>query len=224
MKQASTRMLFSYWDALRGERAAPERSEIEPGAIRHALPDAFILEIEPDGSARMRLAGTRLCALIGRELKGGAFQDLFAAGSREELRRCLEAVLADTDGIVAGAVGATASGRRLELELLLLPLRHHAHPHTRALGAIAPVSVPSWIGFDVVAALELVSARVLRTPRPERRLLAPSVSRSPKLRRFVVVEGGRAGGNEGGGGNSGPCSSGGQGAGPRAATGSAGPR
>src|SRR5215204_4458470 len=45
MKHATTRMIFGYWDALRGERSAPERGEIEPGEIRHVLADTFVLEV-----------------------------------------------------------------------------------------------------------------------------------------------------------------------------------
>ena len=45
MKHATSRMLFAYWDALRGERSSPERGAINPGAIRHILADTFILEI-----------------------------------------------------------------------------------------------------------------------------------------------------------------------------------
>ena len=62
MKHATSRMLFAYWDAARGERASPERSEIEPGAIRHILADTFILEIGANGTAEFRLA-ERECAL-----------------------------------------------------------------------------------------------------------------------------------------------------------------
>ena len=76
MKNASTRLVFEYWDGLRGERAAPERGEIEPGALRHALADTFVLENEPIGPV-FRLAGTRLCALFGREQRGRAFAALW---------------------------------------------------------------------------------------------------------------------------------------------------
>src|SRR4051794_37663355 len=69
MKHAASRMLYAYWDGARGERAAPERSEIEPGAIRHILADTFI-QIGAHGAAEFRLAGTRLCAPFGRELRG----------------------------------------------------------------------------------------------------------------------------------------------------------
>ena len=58
MKNLSTRLVYEYWDALRGERAAPERGEIEPGALRHALADTFVLENEPIGPV-FRLLGAK---------------------------------------------------------------------------------------------------------------------------------------------------------------------
>ncbi len=55
MKYASSQIVYAYWDRLRGDRAAPERGEIEPGEIREALADAFVLEMV-DGVAMFRLA------------------------------------------------------------------------------------------------------------------------------------------------------------------------
>ena len=41
MKHPSARELYDYWNAQRGLRAAPERADIEPGAIRRALADTW---------------------------------------------------------------------------------------------------------------------------------------------------------------------------------------
>ena len=46
MKHAASRELYAYWEELRGQRPAPERAEIEPGAIRHVLSEAFILALD----------------------------------------------------------------------------------------------------------------------------------------------------------------------------------
>ena len=70
MKHAASRELYAYWEERRGQRPAPERADIEPGAIRQALSDTFILELEAADGHSFRLAGTRVCALFGRELKG----------------------------------------------------------------------------------------------------------------------------------------------------------
>lgn len=193
MKQPTTRMLFSYWDALRGARAAPERAEIDPGAIRHVLADTFILELDQDRLASIRLAGTRLCALFGGELKDRSFASLWPRAQAAEVRRCLDIVVDDSAGVVVGLVGATPRGARIDLEMVLLPLRHRGQPHVRVLGAIAPATVPAWLGFDAVTRLETVSLRVLlpsAAPPQPKPAVDVEITREP-VPRFVVYEGGR---------------------------------
>lgn len=192
MKQATTRMLFSYWDGLRGARSAPERGEIEPGAIRQVLPDTFILELDRDRRAAIRLAGTRLCALFGGELKDRSFASLWRQADGVEARRCVDIVVDDAAGVVAGLVGTTPRQARVDLEMVLLPLRHRGQPHVRILGAIAPAIAPPWLGFDAVTRLETVSLRVLSpSPAPPAvPAIEVEVVRDP-VRRFVVYQGGR---------------------------------
>ena len=69
MKHAATRALYAYWDRCRGDRAAPDRADIEPGAIRHVLGDTFIVTFDAKAGHPFRLAGTRICALFGGELE-----------------------------------------------------------------------------------------------------------------------------------------------------------
>ncbi|KAA2242196.1 PAS domain-containing protein [Salinarimonas soli] len=192
MKHASTRMIFSYWDALRGERAAPDRGEIEPGEIRHVLADTFILEIGADRTAEFRLAGTRLCALFGRELKGARFVDLWPEHAGPGIRRHVGTVIDETAGLVIGLLGTTESGDTVDLEMVLLPLRHRGKPHARVLGALSPATIPAWLGFSPVTSLATVSLRVIW---PSGRSEGPSFGRGDpqdRRRRFVVHEGGRS--------------------------------
>ena len=77
MKQDASVALFHYWDRLRSGRPAPQRAEIEPSDIKTLLADTFILERDTRGEAIFRLAGTRLCAMYGRELKGFLFPSLW---------------------------------------------------------------------------------------------------------------------------------------------------
>jgi hypothetical protein len=72
MRHASIRELFDYWNERRGRRPAPERADIEPSAIRGVLADTFILFFQPRIGHPFRVAGTRVCALFGREIKGKA--------------------------------------------------------------------------------------------------------------------------------------------------------
>lgn len=191
MKHPSSRILFSYWDALRGQRAAPERGEIEPGEIRHVLADTFILEITDDRMARFRLGGTRLCALFGGELKGQALHELWPADGQDEMRHFIDVVVDETAGLVAGLAGVTDSGVRIDLELLLLPLRHQGKTQARLMGALSPAAAPSWIGVHPITHLETMSHRVIwPSGRPLAQVPAAGTAME-KRRGFVLHRGGR---------------------------------
>lgn len=190
MRHPTSRVLFAYWDGLRGARSAPERGEIEPGAIRHVLADTFILDLDEPGEPMLRLAGTRLCGLFGRELKGEGFADLWTGGGRDEIGRLIAAVQDDAAGIVGGLVGHTADGDRITLEILLLPLRHHGRTHSRVLGAISPGAIPAWMGLKPVVSLETISLRII-WPVGEVAPAAPPPA-IERRGRLVVHQGGRA--------------------------------
>jgi hypothetical protein len=70
MKHPSVLELYNYWNKRRGQQAAPERSDVEPGAIPRALADAFVIAFDANAAHPFRIAGTRLCAAFGREVRG----------------------------------------------------------------------------------------------------------------------------------------------------------
>src|SRR3979490_389264 len=86
MKHPSSRGFFSYWDAKRGDARAPDRSEIEPSAVRELLGDIFVLSYDSDAGFPFRVAGTRACALLGRDLKDNSFSALFATDGRRQIK------------------------------------------------------------------------------------------------------------------------------------------
>src|SRR5690606_4872802 len=85
MKHKSSQAVFAYWNEQRGQSPAPKRSDIDPAAIRHALGDSIILSADFVDRLRFRLAGTRVCALFERELKGEAFVGLWSEASRPSI-------------------------------------------------------------------------------------------------------------------------------------------
>ena len=161
MKHQSSRRLFDYWNRRRGNRPAPERGEIEPGAIRTILSDTFILGCEPGGDPAFRLAGTKVCALFCRELKGQSFTALWESAGREKLRKLVQTVADESVGLVAGVRGEANGGTSVELELLLLPLAYRGRAHARLLGVLAPIATPCWFGTAPLADLRLGSLRHL---------------------------------------------------------------
>jgi hypothetical protein len=188
MKHASIRQVFGYWNERRGVRLAPDRGDIEPAAIRHALADTFILAADPSTGLSFRIAGTRVCALFGRELKGVPFADLWTPENRAAIRALLGIVTGESVGIVAGGSGPGAEGDALHFELLLLPLRHRGGTEARILGAFVPEEAPGWLGAATLGRLTLGTVRYLG-PQAEAAGGSPLVATAPlrRLRRGLVV-------------------------------------
>ena len=158
MKHSSTRSLFDYWNEKRRDRPAPERADIEPAAIRHALGDTFMLAADFVDQLRFRLAGTRVCALFCRELKGEEFTALWDEDSRARIDDVLAAVNDEADGAVAGVTGRAADGQ-IDLEFMVLPLAHIGHARVRAIGTLTPLVPFYWLGEKPIVTLTLGTVR-----------------------------------------------------------------
>jgi hypothetical protein len=206
MRHRVSRELYAYWDSLRGARAAPDRGDIDPASIRHVLADTFILEVDSACTFPMRLCGSRLNALRGDDQKGVSFLDMWRDQERRDVAAALLTVIDGATPIVGGARTGPDPGnsfvadwatQEMDLELLLLPLRHFGKTHSRLLGSLAAFGSPRWFGRDRAAPLELVSMRIIRAPEQEGlHGLAPSFrppgASTRAAPRLVVYEGGKS--------------------------------
>ena len=180
MKHPASREFIAYWDEKRGINAAPERSELEPGPIRELLGDIFVLSYDPDAGYPFRVAGTRVCALLGQDLKGKEFAAQFEAASRIEIEDILDAVIADKLAAVVGVTARTSEGRPVPLELLLLPFSIRPHMPVSLTGLLVPF-VDDCFGLT---GLTVTSWRYMGHP-PQR--FAPRVLRKLALARGLMV-------------------------------------
>jgi hypothetical protein len=190
MKHAASRELYAYWQERRGKRPAPERNEIEPGAIRQALSDAFILALDGGTGHPFRLAGTRMCALFGRELKGEPFIGLWAAASQPIVADLLAILDQERVGTVAAVAAHSAHGEPMELELLLLPLSSTRPSLARTIGVLAPLKTPQWLGVSPIGTLTLGGRRHVGASVESR--LLPRFVAPLQRQKLVVYEGGRS--------------------------------
>ncbi len=197
MRHPSTKAVFNYWNSQRRARPAPERADIDPTAIRHALGDTFMLAADFVDECRFRLAGTRVCALFCREVKGEAFGSLWSETSRDLIQELLNIATNEHAGTVAGLRGGTDDGDFVDLEMLLLPLAHGGHARIRALGVLAPTDPPYWLGEKPIIELELTTLRHIGQDletkgAPYFGQGANGVPKGGRLRHgFVVYSGGR---------------------------------
>jgi hypothetical protein len=198
MKHPVSRELYAYWNRLRGGEPAPRRGAIEPADIRGVLGDTFILEVIDRPTYRFRLAGTRLCAAYGRELKGRNLLDFWSAEDREGMATLLAAVSEDAAGTVLGVEAASARDQGVGYEMLILPLRHDGPLYDRVLGVLAPMARPYWLGVHPIVRQRITSLRLLwpdeqpqflrrREPATVVPMPPPAARRSP----LVLLQGGK---------------------------------
>ena len=161
MKHSASRELFEYWNRVRGGERAPHRGAIEPSDIRRILADTFILEVVDRSDHLVRLAGTRVCSIYCRELKGSNFFDLWSADDRSAMSTLAAAVSEDGAAAVVTIEARTARQQDLAAELILLPLRHSGSAFDRILGSLAVLERPYWLGTEPVTGQTIVSLRLI---------------------------------------------------------------
>jgi hypothetical protein len=182
MKHPSSRQFFAYWDAKRGHARAPDRSEIEPDAVRELLGDIFVLSYDNEAGFPFRVAGTRVSALLGRDVKDTSFSALFAEENRREIEDVVTYVAEEMLAAIAGITATSEDGTAAHLELLLLPFNHRAHAPISLTGLLAPFEND----LGTLKDFKLTSWRYLH--RPEK--LVPRALRKLAIARgFMVYEG-----------------------------------
>jgi hypothetical protein len=184
MKHPVSREFFAYWESKRGEARAPERSDVDPSALRELLGDIFVLSYDDAATYPFRVAGTRVCALFGRDVKDQGFPALFARQHRRDIADIIAAVAEDVVPAIAGVTAIAADGSKTHLELLLLPFNTRAHCPITLTGVLAPFEADH---RGTLSDLELTSWRYIHPP-PER--LVPRALRKLAIARgFMVYEG-----------------------------------
>lgn len=134
---AAISQVEAYWEALRGTRLVPKRSEIDPRGIETALEFAFILERIAPGIARLRVAGSHLTDLMGMEVRGMPLTTFFLPDDRRSVSNLLEEVFQGPGVSTLRLEAAGSAGRPpLEARMLLMPLKSDLGDVSRALGCL----------------------------------------------------------------------------------------
>ena len=107
------------------------------------------------------MAGTRICEDFGGEFRGASFLAGWSPDDRLTLERRLASVAHH------GAVGlftfaaATAHGRAVHYEMLVLPLTHTNDTVDRLLGALGALQRPEWLGAERLTTKRLLDDELI---------------------------------------------------------------
>lgn len=169
MRHPATQALYAYWNEVRGDRTAPRRLDIQPARIADHLLDTFILERIDGVGFRFRLAGTRVAARFGLQLKADSFLSCWRDADRGLLAHHLGSI-ADL-GRVSVFTGEAdpaddpdqppVPGLPYSFELIVLPLMHTGETIDRLLCHLVPLDDQDTWRDDSVRNLRLVAAQSL---------------------------------------------------------------
>lgn len=168
MRHPATQALYAYWNEVRGERPAPRRLEIQPARISELLLDTFILERADRGTFRFRLAGTRIAARFGLDLRARDFLSCWGEGDRALLDHHLAAIsdlgrvgLLTGEAHLSAGPGGTPAPAPCPFELIILPLMHTGHAIDRLLCHLVPLEAAGAASTSSIAGLRLMAAEAI---------------------------------------------------------------
>jgi hypothetical protein len=88
--------LFAYWASRRQGSRLPCRANIHPAHFKRHLPTVSLIDVDKDPRAyRLRLAGTGLYNVYGREITGRTLEEIYSASAADYWRRELDHVVED---------------------------------------------------------------------------------------------------------------------------------
>ena len=129
--------LFEHWSALRGHSDVPNRCEIDPRVFPDALENTFIFERIAEGDFRARLAGMNLCDMMGMEVRGQSAASFMRHSERDRIQQVLSQILIRPAIGELTLTGRDITGKKVEVNMILLPLRSDMGEVNRVIGGIS---------------------------------------------------------------------------------------
>lgn len=182
--------LRTYWDRLRAGRIAPYRAEIDPRQFEQALENMFIIEKLAPDNMRIRLAGTKICEMMGMEVRGMQPSYLIDEPDRVRFDRLLNVVMSEP-AVVELSLTAPNRAGTYRASMLMMPLRSDFGDINRVIGCTSgdgEFFAPP-LAFQIAdVAVTPVEPGPVHAAEPTRALMpgfaepAPSFGSAPKLR------------------------------------------
>ena len=134
--------LFTYWTSLRDGARLPARRDLDPAGMKRLLPTVSLIDVNPDPlEFRMRLAGTALYGVYGREITGKSLSDIYSSGAADYWRGELGKVIAERRPTVGVHNLAWRGASHLSILWLRLPLAANGSEVDMILGYDAVVGL-----------------------------------------------------------------------------------
>lgn len=191
---ARAAQVIDCWHAARGARQVPLRNQIAPAPLGSALGHCFIAALVNPRVARLRIAGSALCELMGMDVRGMPLTAFFVPATRPLVIQATEHLARGVRAILPMAAEHGLRRPPMDGLLVLLPLSSDGSRIDMALGVLDTVGVTGtpprrFASASPAAAMTLADApltRILRNRAP-----GPARQISAARRALRVIDGGR---------------------------------
>ena len=139
--------LFAYWASLREGARLPGRRHLDPAGIKRLLPTVSLIDVSPSSHGggplefRMRLAGTGLYGVYGREITGRRLSEIYNTAAADYWRVELGKVVTEGRPAVGVHNLAWRGASHLSILWLRLPLASDGRQVDMILGLDAVVGM-----------------------------------------------------------------------------------
>jgi hypothetical protein len=137
--------LFAYWASLRDGPLLPGRRRLDPADIKRLLPTVSLIDVMGEACGpldfRMRLAGTGLYGVYGREITGRRLSEIYNAAAADYWRGELGKVVSERRPAVGVHNLAWRGASHLSILWLRLPLASNGQEVDMILGLDAVVGM-----------------------------------------------------------------------------------
>jgi len=134
--------LFAYWASLRQGARLPGRRHLDPAGIKRLLPTVSLIDVSHAPlEFRMRLAGTGLYGVYGREITGKRLSEIYNSSAADYWRSELGNVVAERRPAVGVHNLAWRGASHLSILWLRLPLASDGDEVDMILGLDAVIGM-----------------------------------------------------------------------------------
>lgn len=135
--------LYAYWAGLRTGPRLPARGDIKPEDFKRLLPTVSLIDVRRDPlDFRLRLAGTGLYSVYGREITGRGLDDVYNSAAADYWRVELGKIVEDRRPAVGVHSLSWRGASHMSILWLRLPL------------ATNGVDVDMILGYDAVVGIQ----------------------------------------------------------------------
>jgi hypothetical protein len=188
-----TRALYRYWETIRAENAAPNRSDLELKQISSIVPNLLMLERDHMRQTyKWRLAGTQTCHLYRRELSATDALAGWDSFERDTIKKLLDTVVTSLQPCLLRFRLTTNTDQIIGAEMIGLPLHARNGSRFHVFGGVFPFRDICSITYDDIKQLELSGARTIWTDHlPGDKLVAGLANSSKAMAGLRLIRGGR---------------------------------